>query len=200
MKQVVATVDDKNFLLDFQAQFLEQEKRELSRELQQVVDEERLLTIVPRTLAGFYRVCLLLDSIGKAPDAPGVWMVYLSSFFDDGMNSTDFARYLYALDFCYFKCPQMQKNEQTVLRCAIQQATAYVEKTFASAKGMDFARYPNDAPIDVLQRIIFAINLLEDIRQDAAVNLDIDLPKTMRIFEMVPEVAFWANMVRDARK
>ena len=50
LKEVVAIVDDKNYLLEFQAKFLEREKRELSRELLQVVDEERLLTIVPRTL------------------------------------------------------------------------------------------------------------------------------------------------------
>ena len=200
LKQVVAIVDDKNFLLEFQAEFLEREKRELSRELQQVVDEERLLKIVPRTLAGFFRVCLLLDSIGKAPDAPGVWIVYLVSFFHDGMKAAVFARYLYALDFCYFKCRQVQRNEWTVLECAIEQSTAYVERNFASAKKTGFAEDPNEAPIDALQQILFSVNLLEDICQDAVVNMDIDLPRTMRIFEMVPDVACWANMVRNARQ
>lgn len=200
LEQIVAIVNDKNFLLEFQAEFLEREKCELSHELQQVVDEDRLLKIVPRTLAGFFRVCLLLDSIGKAPDAPGIWMVYLASFFDNGMKAADFARYLYALDFCYFKCCQVQRNERTVLKCAIEQATAYVGRIFASAEKKGFARDPNEAPIDVLKQILFSINLLEDIRQHAVVNMDIDLPKTTRIFEMVPDVAFWAEMARDARQ
>lgn len=99
LKQVITVVDNKNYLLEFQSKFMEREAHQLSRELQQVVDEERLLSFVPRTLDGFYRVCFLLDKIGKQPDAPGVWMVYLMSFFNDNMKTPDFARYIYVLDF-----------------------------------------------------------------------------------------------------
>ena len=114
-KWVRARVDDKNYLLEFQSEIMEQEARRLSRELQQVVDEERLLSIVPRTLEGFYRVCFLLDRIVKQPDAPGVWLVYLMSFFNDAMSAVDLARYIYALDFLYFKCRSVQKNERIAL-------------------------------------------------------------------------------------
>lgn len=127
-------------------------------------------------------------------------MVYLVSFFDDDMRTVDFARYLYALDFCYFKCRQVKQNERTVLRSAIEQATKYVEGVFASAERMGFARYPNDAPIDALQQIMFSVNLLEDIRQDTVVKMGIDLPTATKIFEMVPDVAGWADMVRGAKQ
>ena len=94
LAKTIAAVGDKNYLLEFQSEFLEQETRRLSRELQQVVDDEKLLSIVPRTLDGFYRVCYLLDKIGKQPDAPGVWLVYLASFFNDSIRAIDFARYI----------------------------------------------------------------------------------------------------------
>lgn len=199
MKQVITVVDNKNYLLEFQSEFMKQEAHQLSRELQQVVDEERLLSIVPRTLDGFYWVCFLLEKIGKQPDAPGVWMVYLMSFFNDNMKTADFARYIYALDFLYFKCLSVQENERIALGKAIKQAMVYIEERFTTAGGNVFATDPNEAPIEVMRQVIFAVNLLEDIRQDVAVNLKVAVPKVSTIFEMVPDVSLIANSIRRAR-
>ena len=199
LKQVITVVDNKNYLLEFQSEFMEQEARCLSHELQQVVDEERLLSFVPRTLEGFYRVCFLLDKIGKQPDAPGVWMVYLMSFFNAGMRSIDFARYIYALDFLYFKCRSVQENERIALAKAVKQAMVYIEKRFTTAGGNVFTTNPNEAPIEAMRQILFVVNLLEDIRQDVAVNLEIAVPKATKIFEMIPDVSLIANSIRRAR-
>ena len=199
LKQVITVIDNKNYLLEFQSEFMEQEARQLSRELQQVVDEERLLSFVPRTLESFYRVCFLLDKIGKRPDAPGVWMVYLMSFFKEGMRAADFARYIYALDFLYFKCHSVKENERIALENAIVQATTYIERRFRDAGEGVFTADPNEAPIEALQQILFAINMLEDIRQDAVVNLEIAVPMVSTIFEMVPDVSLSANYIRSSR-
>lgn len=199
LEEVVKVVDNKNYLLEFQSEFMEQEVRRLSRELQQVVDEERLLSIVPRTLEGFYRVCFLLDKIGKQPDAPGVWMVYLMSFFNDNMMAIDFARYIYALDFLYFKCRSVQGNEQLALEKSIKQAMAYIERRFTDAGEVVLVTDFNEAPIEGLRQILFAVNLLEDIRQDVAFNLDLAVPKGTKIFEMIPDVFLAADSIRRAR-
>lgn len=60
-------------------------------------------------------------------------------------------------------------------------------------------REPNGAPIEVMRQIIFAVNLLEDIRQDVAGHLKIAVPKVSTIFEMVPDVSLIANSIRRAR-
>ena len=199
LEEVIKVVDNKNYLLEFQSEFMEQEVRRLSRELQQVVDEERLLSIVPRTLEGFYRVCFLLDKIGKQPDAPGVWMVYLMSFFNNNMKASDFARYIYALDFLYFKCRSVQGNEQLALEKGIKQAMAYIERRFTDAGEAVLVTDFNEAPIEALRQILFAVNLLEDIRQDVAVNLDLAVLKGTKIFEMIPDVSLAADPIRRAR-
>lgn len=196
LRNVIQSVDNKNSLLEFQHDFLESESRKLSKRLQQVVDDETLFRIVPRTLEGFYQVCYLLDKLGKEPDAPGVWMVYLLTFFRDDMRSIDFARFMYALDFLYFKCADIKRNEMQVLRRTIANASDYV-RAHAKDDG-SLAADPRQSPLEETRRLIFAVNLLEDIRQDAAVSFDMELPLVAKIFETIPNADLTANYVRDA--
>lgn len=196
LRNVIQSVDNKNGLLEFQHDFLESESRKLSKRLQQVVDDETLFRIVPRTLEGFYQVCYLLDKLGKEPDAPGVWMVYLLTFFRDDIRSIDFARFMYALDFLYFKCVDIKRNETQVLRQAILDASDYV-----SAHAKDdgsLSTDPRESPLEETRRLIFAVNLLEDIRQDAAVSFGMELPLVAKIFETIPNADLTANYVRAA--
>ena len=198
LAETIKVVDDKICILDFQAQFLEQENQQLARELQQVVDEEKLLSIVPRTLDGFYRVCYLLDKIGKRPDAPGVWLVYLASFFTDAMRAADFVRYIYALDFVYFnRSDDLQENEQLALQRAIEQAISYISRRANSDTGA-LAIDPQEAPLEETRQILFAANLIEDIKQDAAVKLDMKLATAGKIFELIPDAAKTAGYIRAA--
>ena len=197
LAKAIRVVADKIYLLEYQAQFREQEDRQLSRELQQVVDEEKLLSIVPRTLEGFYRVCYLLDKIGKRPDAPGVWLVYLLSFFNDGMRPADFARYIYALDFLYFHCPGLPENEQAALQPAIEQALGYIGRRTKAAAGA-LALDPRESPLEETRQILFALNLLEDIKQHAAVKLGLDLARAGKIFELLPDSSKTADYIRAA--
>lgn len=197
LANVLQKVADKNYLLEFQAEFMEQETRRFARELQRVVDEEQLLSIVPRTLDGFYRVCYLLDKIGRQPDAPGVWLVYLLSFFDDAMPAIDFARYLYALDFLYFKCAYLQDNERSALEKAVVQATGYIRRR-SNADSGTLASDPRVAPLEETRRILFAVNLIEDLKQDAAVTWDANLPQATTIFEALPDATKTANYIRNA--
>ena len=199
LERAVRMVDDKNCLLEFQAEFLELESRRFAKELQQVIDEERLLSIVPRTLEGFYRVCYLLDNIGREPDAPGVWMIYLLSFFNDNMKTVDLARYIYALDFLYFKCRSVQDNERLALEKALAQAAACIEQRLATAAGGLLTTDPETAPLEETRQLLFAVNLLEDMKQDAIVNWSIEMKTATKIFEMLPDVSDTADRIRQAR-
>lgn len=198
LERAVKMVDDKNCLLEFQAEFLEMEGRQFAKELQQVIDEERLLSIVPRALEGFYRVCYLLDNIGKEPDAPGVWMIYLLSFFNDNMKTVDLARYIYALDFLYFKCRRAQDNERLALEKALAQATACIERRLDAAAGGLLTTDPETAPLEETRQLLFAVNLLEDVKQDAIVNWRMDMKLATKIFEMLPDASGTAERIRQA--
>ena len=145
---------------------------------------------------GFYRVCYLLDKIGKQPDAPGVWLVYLASFFNDSIRAIDFARYIYALDFLYFKCADIQENERTVLQICIAQAVEYIGRRVADTGAL--AIDPRESPLEETRQVLFAINLLEDLKQDAVVNCGIDLPAATQIFEIIPDAARTASYIRNA--
>ncbi len=50
-----------------------------------------------------------------------------------------------------------------------------------------------------MRQVIFTVNLLEDIRQDVAVNLNLAVSKVSTIFEMVPDVSLITNSIRRAK-
>lgn len=199
LAQTIQGVDAKNLLLDFQRELLDLEAREFSRQLQQVVDEERLLAIVPGTFEGFYRVCYLLDRIQKAPDNPGVWLVYLASYFNPDMPALDLARFMFSLDFLYFKCAALQPNELRVVHKAIVDAGVYVKSRAGQANG-SLAIDPRVAPLEETRQILFAVNLLEDLQQDARVSLGIDLPAIGKIFETLPDASQTAGFIAGAQR
>ena len=193
------STEPKNLLLDFQSELLDLEAQEFSRQLQQVVDEEKLLAIVPGTFESFYRVCYLLDRIQKAPDNPGVWLVYLASYFNPDMPALDLARFMFSLDFLYFKCAALQPNELRVVHKAIADAGVYVKSRAGQANG-SLALDPRVAPLEETRQILFAVNLLEDLQQDARVSLGIDLPAIGKIFETLPDASQTAGFIAGAQR
>ena len=103
---------------------------------------------------------------------------------------------MYALDFLYFKCADIKRNETQVLRRTIANAADYI-RAHAKADG-SLAADPRQSPLEETRRLAFAVNLLEDIRQDAAVSFDMDPPLVAKIFETIPNADLTANYVRDA--
>ncbi len=196
MASVIQSADNKNRILEFQHQFLDIENQRFSHQLQRVVDEEILLKIVPRTLEGFYRVCYLLDKIQKTPDASGVWLVYLLSFFDSDMRTIDLARFIYSLDFLYFKCTDVKINELNAICPILKGAEEYILNR-ANDDG-SFAADISESSIEGTRQVLFAVNLLEDIIQDAVVYWDADFPKIERIFQTLPDANRTASFIKSA--
>lgn len=58
---------------------------------------------------------------------------------------------------------------------------------------------PETAPLEETRQLLFAVNLLEDIKQDAIVNWSIEMETATKIFEMLPDVSVTADHIRQAR-
>ena len=69
----------------------------------------------------------------------------------------------------------------------------------SSKSDVALAADPKEVPIEALRQILFAVNLIEDVSQDAVVNLAIVVPKVATIFDMIPDVSLIANYIRNAR-
>ena len=195
MARVISAVDDKNLLLAFQDEFPNLEATAFSHELQLAVDKHRLVKVIPTTLDGFYRVCFLLERMDESPENPGGWLVDLASFFQHGLSALEFVRWMFCLDFLYFKCEELSENEQRMVRKALDDAGQEIRQQ-AKADG-SFVGDPNEAPAEETRRFLFAINLLEDVQQNFAVSYG-GVAKTKRIFEILPDFTKTANFVRKA--
>ena len=196
MSRVINAVDAKNALLAFQDKFPDLEAARFSRELQEAVDRKSMIKIMPKTPEGFFRVCFLLERMGESPESPGLWLVYLASFFRRGMPALEFARWMFCLDFLYFKRGELGDNERRTVKQALADAESEIRKR-ANPDG-SFGGDPNEAPAEETRRFLFALNLLEDVRQDFAVHCDESVAKAKRIFEMLPDFAKTAAFVRKA--
>ncbi|MBE8158279.1 MAG: hypothetical protein HAW59_02655 [Betaproteobacteria bacterium] len=183
---VINIVDGKNILLNFQHAFLDLEGEKLSRRLQQVVDEEKLLKIVPRNLRGFYEVCFLLNKLNKAPDNPAVWLVYLTSFLDQITAADELAQFMFAFDFLYFKSASLNGNETAAAVGAAIKVRHFISK-FPRKSGL-FSANPQEPPLEETRRILFAANLLEDLMQDMAVSGAGKINRVERIFQTVKDI------------
>ncbi len=197
LRKVIQSVEDKQYLLEFQKQFLEKENERLAKKLQRVVDEEIVFKIVPRTLTGIYEVCYFMYKLDKKPDVPGMWLVYLATLFKDDLPSIEFAKFMFAFDFVYFKCDDFPENEKQVVKQAVAKATNFIERRVNADNGR-VSVDPQESLIEGTANIIFSVNLLEDIVQDAVVNFGVSLPCVNKIFQTLPNVTLVANVIRGA--
>ena len=193
MRDAISAIDDKNLLLQYQKGFLAQSAAAFSRELQHAVDRKKIVKIVPTTLDGFFRICFILERIDEKPDSPGVWLVYLMSFFKPGILPEEMAHWMFAFDFLYFRSEELSDNEKRVVGKALDDA--WEEIAHWDIRDGFFARDPNMSPAEETTAILHAANLLEDIQQDFAVRCS-HARKVSRIFEVLPDFAATADCIR----
>ena len=163
LKPICDMIDMKLAMLNFQHNLIDMEKEQFSYLLQQVVDEKKLLTITPKTLSGFFRVCFILNHIEKTPINVNVWLVYLLSFLDQKLNSKEIFELIYSLDFLYSKT-DLQKNEVYRMVDGIKKLYKKIQ-SFSKLNG-SFQSDKILAPLEDTRYSLFAINILEDLTQD----------------------------------
>ncbi len=187
LQNVCNMIDKKNYILDFQHKTIEVEKEKFSHLLQQVLDEEKILKIMPKTLDGFFKVCFTLSQLEKTPVNTSLWLVYLLSFLSQKLNSYKIFQLVYSLDFLYSKV-DLKNNEINKLAEGIKYIQGKI-KQFSKTDG-SFQSDKIIAPLEDTRYSLFAINILEDLTQDILFYYadNIDLKPVSRIYENTLQV------------
>jgi hypothetical protein len=159
----IRSIDAKNNILEFQHNLLKLYKDELSSLLQGVIDENKLVRIIPKDLDSFFKVCFILDNIDRVPNNGNLWLVYLLSFINENLNLDELAKIVYCLDFLYPKY-DLKANEISLL-CQKLVNILELIKTKSQPNG-SYISSPNFSPSFETRCALFSINLLEDINQD----------------------------------
>ena len=187
LNSVCDLIDKKNKILDFQHEAIEKEKENFSHLLQQVLDEEKVLKIMPKTLDGFFKVCFTLSHLEKTPVNASLWLVYLLSFLSQKLNSYKIFQLIYSLDFLYSKV-DLKKNEIDKLVEGIKSLHKKL-KQFSKTDG-SFQSDKSLAPLEDTRYSLFAINILEDLTQYILFYYedDIGLKPVSKIYQTVLQI------------
>ena len=194
LKKVCENIDKKIFILNFQHKAIDKEKDKLSYLLQSVIDENKIVKIMPKTLDGFFKVCFILDNLEKTPENANLWLVYLLSYVDQKLNSYELFQLIYCLDFLYPRI-ELKKNELTLLVKKIKEILNKIN-TFAKKDGS----YQSDkklAPLEDTRYSLFVINIIEDLIQDILYyySNNINLEPITRIYQNISNLDLTYNFI-----
>ncbi|MBC6415355.1 MAG: hypothetical protein GDA46_03075 [Bdellovibrionales bacterium] len=156
-------IDKKNYILDFQHKVIEIEKEKCAYLLEQVLDKEKVLKIIPKTLDGFFKVCFILSHLQKVPANASLWLIYLLSFLNQKLNSYKIFQIVYSLDFLYSKF-DLKNNEINKLVEGINFLYKKLQQ-FSKTDG-SFQSSKTIAPLEDTRYVLFTINIIEDLTQD----------------------------------
>ena len=189
--------DAKNFILNFQHVLIDINKDRLSYLLQGVIDENKIVKIIPKDMDSFFKVCFILDNLNKIPQNANLWLVYLLSYINKDTSLEDISKIVYCIDFLYSKI-ELKPNELTQL---ISRVKELIEKI----KGL----YQNDgsyksslvsSPLDETRYALFSINLLEDLIQDIIYYYSVtELEPITKIYENVRDVEKTYGLIKEAK-
>lgn len=187
LANVVETIDKKNRLLEIQSGFIEREKEKFSKELQEVVDEEKTFKIMPKTLEGFYKPCFLVDRVDACPENRALWLIYGASFYADSLNSYEFARLIYSLDFLYAGTNLLERHEIRALVGTIEKCAGYIGEIQKANLQTSGSFSPNEETVNFL----FAVNLYEDMSQELIHTYGVEgIEPVNKIFQSVRNMDF----------
>lgn len=163
LPELIESIERKNVILQFQHELLNITKEKLAHLLEQVIDEKKLMTLVPDNLESFFRVCFILDNLGKFPRNANLWLVYVLSLINKHMPAEDLYKAIYAVDFLYAKTVLTGNEVELIvdkITCALNRVSS-----FETQEGW-YTSEPNLSPLDATRYALFVINLIEDLMQD----------------------------------
>lgn len=163
LKNICRTIDIKNFFLNYQHELIDITKDNLSYLLQEVIDEEKIVKIIPNNLESFFRICFILNNLNRSPLNSNIWIVYLLSYISHKNTTEDLYKILYCVDFLYSKT-DLEENELNKLIDGILKCKELLKK-FEQKDGT-FKSSLHLSPKDEIRYALFSINLLEDLMQD----------------------------------
>jgi len=186
LKPVLKMIDAKLMILNFQHQLLDIWEEELSNELQKVIDEEKLVKIIPKTLDGFFKVCFILDHLNKIPENANLWLVYLLSYANTEPTLKEISMLVYSLDYIYSKITVLGDNELKELEDKIKVLLQTINNYYDEKEGL-YKSTIKESPLEETRFALFSINLIEDIIQDAIVYHKAHFQPIVKIYQHVKD-------------
>jgi hypothetical protein len=157
-------INAKLFILHFQHTLIDNNKERLSHLLQGVIDENRIVKIIPNDLDSFFRVCFILDNIDKIPKNANIWLVYLLSFVCENTSLEDISKIVYSIDFLYSKIEELRPNELALMVGKVKELLAQIRR-YCRQDG-SYSSSNSVSPMEETRCALFSINLIEDLIQD----------------------------------
>lgn len=133
-----------------------------------------------------------MDLVKKYPVNYSLWLLYGASFYSANLNSLEFARWIYSLDFLYGGSAQLQENEVHAVVEAMLKISNYIQ--LIQQKKLQTCT--DFSPKQELVNFLFAVNLYEDIVQELRYLYGIDrFPPIDKIFQSVEKLDSVAELV-----
>jgi hypothetical protein len=197
LKSLCQRIDVKNFILNFQHALIDINKDKLSHLLQGVIDENKIVKIIPKDLDSFFKVCFILDNLNKIPQNADLWLIYLLSYINKDVSLEDISKIVYCIDFLYSKI-ELKQNE-------LAQLVGKVKELIEMINGF----YQNDgsykssltsSPLDETRYALFSINLLEDLIQDMIYYYSVkELEPVKKIYENVRDIEKTYRLIKETK-
>jgi len=163
LEQICNQIDIKTYILNFQHSLIDIYKDKLSFLLQSVIDEDKIINIIPNELESYFEVCFILDNLNKVPHNANLWLVYLLSYITEGISLNEIAKILYCIDFLYSKI-ELKPNELNQLINKIKQMQKIINKYYQNDG--TYRSSLKESPIEETRYALFSLNLIEDLIQD----------------------------------
>lgn len=163
LKKVCESIDKKITILDFQIEAIDKEREKFSHLLQGVIDEKKILKILPQALDGFFKTCFILNHIDRTPMNINLWIIYLLSFLGQNLNSYELFQLFYSLDFLYSRT-ELQTHELHRVISGISLGRKNIS-SFVKNNG-SYQSSKKISPLEDTRFCLFVINVLEDLTQD----------------------------------
>jgi len=190
-------IDAKNFILDFQHQLIDIYKNKLSYLLQGVIDENKIVKIIPKDLDSFFKVCFILDNLNKIPKNANLWLVYILTYINKDVSLEDISKIVYCIDFLYFKI-ELTPNELSQLVSSVKELLNMV-KGFYQNDG-SYRSSLKSSPLEETRYALFSINILEDLIQDIIYYYSVtELKPILKIYEHVEDVEKTYKLIKEAK-
>jgi len=186
LENLCQKIDIKNFILNFQHSLIDINKNKLSYLLQSVIDENKIVNIIPKDLDSFFKVCFILDNLNKIPQNANLWLIYLLSYITKSASLEDISKITYCIDFLYSKI-ELKVNEITQLVSKIQELKKNINE-FYQGDG-SYRSSLTYSPLDETRYALFSLNLLEDLTQDIIYYYSItELAPVKKIYETIQDI------------
>ncbi len=172
-------------------------KSRLSCLLQGVIDENKIVKIIPKDLNSFFKVCFILDNLNKIPQNANLWLIYLLSYIDKDVSLEDISKIVYCIDFIYSKI-ELKRNELAQLVSKIKELKKKIENLYQSDGS--YKSSLTSSPLDETRYALFSINLLEDLIQDIIFYYSVtELEAVKKIYENVRDVERTFRLIKEAK-